>query len=81
MADVSARRAPIASYAGFLKSLLSDRERFFEEVVDGTALRDKLRYAVVTILVLARSSRNWQGAIPLAWRGGRTRISRGWQGT
>jgi len=33
------------------------------------------------MLVLARSSRNGQGAIPLAWRGGRTRISRGWRGT
>jgi hypothetical protein len=52
-AAVSIRRPPIASYADFLKSLLSDRERFFEEVVEGAALRDKLRYAVVTIVVLA----------------------------
>lgn len=36
-----------------MKSLLSDRERFFEEVVEGTALGDKLRYAVVTIVGLA----------------------------
>ncbi len=36
-----------------MRSLLSDRERFFEEVVEGSALRDKLRYAVVTIVVLA----------------------------
>src|SRR2546427_13125031 len=44
---------PITSYCDFLKALLSDRERFFEEVVDGVALRSKLRYAVVTILALA----------------------------
>ncbi len=36
-----------------MKSLLSDRERFFDEVVEGTDLGNKLRYAVVTILVLA----------------------------
>ncbi len=36
-----------------MKSLLSERERFFEEVVEGTALRDKLRHAVGTIVVLA----------------------------
>jgi hypothetical protein len=43
----------MASYSDFLKSLLSDRERFFEEVVDGAALPDKLRYAVVTIVLLS----------------------------
>lgn len=43
----------MASYADFLRSLLSDRERFFEEVVEGAALRDKLRYAVVTVVVLS----------------------------
>src|SRR6266849_7190618 len=52
-ADVSIPRPPIARYLDFLRSLLSDRERFFEEVVEGSALRDKLRYAVVTIVVLA----------------------------
>ena len=36
-----------------MRSLLSDRERFFEEVVEGTALGDKLRYAVITIVVLS----------------------------
>ena len=46
-------REPIASYSGFLKALLSDRERFFEEVVDGVGLRTKLRYVVLTILALA----------------------------
>src|SRR2546426_6506276 len=43
----------VASYSDFLKALLSDRERFFEEVVEGVALRSKLRYAVVTIISLA----------------------------
>ena len=43
----------MASYSDFLKSLLSDRERFFEEVVDGAALSDKLRYALVTTVVLS----------------------------
>src|SRR2546425_5147776 len=44
---------PITSYADFLKALLSDRERFFEEVVDGVALGGKLRYAVTTIIALS----------------------------
>src|SRR5204863_5053119 len=48
-----ARDQPITSYSDFLKALLSDRERFFEEVVEGVALRSKLRYAVVTIISLA----------------------------
>ena len=52
-ANVSLPRPPIARYADFLKSLLSDRERYFEEVVEGAALRDKLRYAVATIVGLA----------------------------
>jgi hypothetical protein len=43
---------PISSYSDFLKALLSDRERFFEEVVDGVGLHSKLRYAVVTIITL-----------------------------
>jgi len=46
------RTKPITSYFDFLKALLSDRERFFEEVVEGVALRSKLRYAVVTIITL-----------------------------
>ena len=32
-----ARDQPITSYSDFLKALLSDRERFFEEVVEGVA--------------------------------------------
>ena len=44
---------PITSYSAFLRALLSDRERFFEEVVDGVALGSKLRDAVVTIITLS----------------------------
>src|SRR2546422_11477922 len=48
-----ARDQPITSYSDFLKALLSDRERFFEEVVEGVALGSKLRYAVVTMITLS----------------------------
>src|SRR2546421_1668712 len=44
---------PITSYSAFLKALLSERERFFEEVVEGVALGSKLRYAVGTIVTLS----------------------------
>src|SRR5256886_16813586 len=44
---------PIASYSDFLKALLSDRGRSFEEVVEGVALHRKLRYAVTTIVALS----------------------------
>src|SRR5438309_5037516 len=44
---------PITTYSDFLKALLSDRERFFEEVVEGVALGRKLRYAIVTIITLS----------------------------
>jgi hypothetical protein len=40
-------------YQSFLRSLLSDRERFFEEVVDGTDLGVKLRYTIVTIVAFS----------------------------
>src|SRR2546425_6194377 len=43
----------MTSYSAFLKALLSDRERFFEEVVEGVGLGSKLRYAVFTIITLA----------------------------
>ncbi len=43
----------ITSYSAFLKALLSDRERFFEEVVEGVGLGSKLRYAVLTIITLS----------------------------
>jgi len=36
----------------FIVSLLSDRDRFFEQVVDGTELWSKLRHAAATIVVL-----------------------------
>ncbi len=42
-----------AGYQGFLFSLLSDRERFFSEVVEGTDLTGKLRYALATLVGLA----------------------------
>lgn len=46
-------KPPTATYQEFLAALLGDRERFFEEVVDGIALGRKLRYAATTIVVLA----------------------------
>src|SRR5213596_1088148 len=51
--DAAIPRQSIATYHDFLKSLLNDRDRFFEEVVDGVALRHKLRSAVVTIVAFA----------------------------
>ena len=51
--DVAAAKQSIVTYQDFLSALLSDRERFFDEVVAGTALRAKLRYAAVTIGGLA----------------------------
>jgi hypothetical protein len=51
--EIAGSRAGVVGYAAFLKSLLSDRERFFEEVVDDVGLGDKLRYAVLTIVGLA----------------------------
>ncbi|UCG87019.1 MAG: actin-binding WH2 domain-containing protein [Gemmatimonadota bacterium] len=41
-----------SSYHGFLTALLSDRERLFEEVVEGVELTRKLRFSVCTLLVL-----------------------------
>ncbi|HYT05552.1 MAG TPA: hypothetical protein VEM13_11815 [Gemmatimonadales bacterium] len=43
----------MATYYDFLRSLLSDRERFFEEVVEGVGLGRKLRYALLTIVALS----------------------------
>src|SRR6059036_1128007 len=51
--EVAAPKQSITTYQDFLSALLSDRERFFDEVVAGTALRAKLRYAAVTIVGLA----------------------------
>lgn len=44
---------PISTYPEFLAALLSDRERFFEEVVESVALQAKLRHAVVTMVGLS----------------------------
>jgi hypothetical protein len=44
---------PISSLADFLAALLGDRERFFQQVVEGEDLARKLRYAVVTLLGLS----------------------------
>jgi hypothetical protein len=45
--------SPITSYPDFLSALLSDRERFFEEVVEGIDLGRKLRYSLATLLILS----------------------------
>src|SRR5512146_3589191 len=50
MAD---RTAAIMTYRDFLTALLSNRDQFFEEVVDGTGLGRKLLYATLTIVGLA----------------------------
>ena len=50
---VAGRRPAISPYQEFLGSLLSNRDRFFEEVVDGVGLSHKLKYAAATIVVLA----------------------------
>jgi hypothetical protein len=51
--SADARAAGISSYQEFLGALLSNRELFFEEVVDGTGLGSKLRYSALTVVVLA----------------------------
>src|SRR6266568_3787874 len=51
--DPAAPRGAMATYYDFLRSLLSDRERFFEEVVEGVGLGRKLRYALLTIVALS----------------------------
>lgn len=52
-ADVPVPRAPsLHSYGEFLAALLSDRERFFDEVVAGVELGRKLRFALGTLVVL-----------------------------
>lgn len=54
-----------ASYGDFLNVLLSDRERFFEEVVDGQGLGAKLRHGVLTVVVLS----GFFGAVAGAYSG------------
>jgi hypothetical protein len=52
-ADRSVSHAPrLHSYGEFLATLLGDRESFFEEVVSGVELGRKLRYGLVTLIVL-----------------------------
>lgn len=41
------------SYRDFLAALLSNRDRFFEEVVDGIGLGQKLLYSTLTVVGLA----------------------------
>ena len=47
------RAAGIANYREFLSALLSNRDLFFEEVVDGVGLGRKLRYSGLTVFALA----------------------------
>src|SRR2546428_3825292 len=47
------REGGIRSYRQFLYTLLSEREAFFEEVVDGIDLGAKLRYGALTVTALA----------------------------
>ena len=42
-----------SSYQNFVTDLLSDRERLFSEVVESADLARKLRYAVLTVLLLS----------------------------
>ena len=50
---VEPRPGRIGSYRDFLFTLLSNREVFFEEVVDGIGLGPKLRYGALTVTTLA----------------------------
>jgi len=61
------------TYSHFLSSLLSNREPFFEEVVDGVGLGAKLRYGVLTVLVLA----GFFGAVAGAYSGAAQALSAG----
>jgi hypothetical protein len=49
---MSATSGPGGGYQSFLSTLLSDRERFFEEIVAEEQLPTKLRYSSLTMLVL-----------------------------
>jgi hypothetical protein len=61
----------ISTYQEFLSALLSNRERFFEEVVDGTGLGRKLRYSALTILALG----GFFGAVAGAYSGSAQAVS------
>lgn len=47
------RATGIVSYRDFLSALLSNRDQFFEEVVDGTRLGRKLLHSTLTVVALA----------------------------
>ncbi|MBI4420369.1 MAG: hypothetical protein HY560_06045 [Gemmatimonadetes bacterium] len=64
-------RVPISTYQEFLASLLGDRERFFEEVVDHIELAKKLGYAAATILVFS----GFFGAVAGAFSGSLQAVS------
>ncbi|MGH9259170.1 MAG: actin-binding WH2 domain-containing protein [Acidimicrobiales bacterium] len=70
---VAGREPAISSYQEFLGSLLSDRDRFVEEVVDGVALAKKLRYAAATIVVLG----GFFGSVAGAYSGPAQAVSAG----
>ncbi len=53
MTGGAASSSRIGSYQEFLSALLSNRELFFEEVVDGTGLGKKFLYSTLTIVGLA----------------------------
>ncbi len=53
IAQSPARAARGSRYSDFLTTLLADRERFFEEVVEQRELPRKLRYSVLTLLSLS----------------------------
>jgi hypothetical protein len=53
------------TYGAYLATLLSNREAFFEEVVDGVGLGAKLRYGTLTVIALA----GFFGAIAGAYSG------------
>lgn len=63
--SVASDEPQVARYQEFLASLLADRDRFFEEVVDGVELPRKLRYATATMVVLS----GFFGAVAGAYSG------------
>src|SRR5713226_5254295 len=71
--SVATGRVPISTYQDFLASLLGDRERFFEEVVDNVELAKKLRYGSATIVALS----GFFGAVAGAYSGPFQAVSAG----
>lgn len=63
----------IDGYGAFLSALLSNRETFFEEVVDSVGLGAKLRYGTLTVLALA----GFFGAVAGAYSGPAQALSAG----